>query len=164
MVRGTTISPQDCQNQAENHAQTIEAVCWSPHSKISALDYQKLMNAKTQELCWTLLKKSLPPFKIQQIQKMVIPQIQEKSPTPSSFPIPIIDSQTQNQPTVINQTPPLPYGYPLNPMDNDLNFDIDFRSNNPSFLQYNDTSEMSLQNIQQCFDQPIDNDFPPLSI
>ena len=47
------------EQKAQQHAQEIEAVCWSPHSKISSTDYEKLMNAKTNELCHMLMKKYL---------------------------------------------------------------------------------------------------------
>lgn len=57
-AKGEPFTEQNLQRIAYSHAQAIEAVCWSPHSKLSAEGYQKLMNAKTTELCHMFLKKS----------------------------------------------------------------------------------------------------------
>jgi hypothetical protein len=62
--------PEHSQRQALAHAQSIEAFCWSPHSHLSAENYQKIMAAKTQELCHTILIKSLPSFDFPQLCRL----------------------------------------------------------------------------------------------
>jgi hypothetical protein len=58
LVRRDPGGPEDSQRQALVHAQSVEALCWSPHSHLSADSYQKIMAAKTQELCQIILLKS----------------------------------------------------------------------------------------------------------
>ena len=58
-AKGESFVDQNIQKLAYIHAQAIEAVCWSPHSKLSAEGYQKLMTAKTHELCRMFIKKSV---------------------------------------------------------------------------------------------------------
>lgn len=110
LVRGEKVNPSDSQKQASDHAKAIEAVCWSPHSRLSADGYQKLMAAKTQELCRTILKKLLPTFDMSQFQKLstLVPPdrtkvgqsaglLPERAKTPQpSLPVPIIPQPAQH--------------------------------------------------------------------
>jgi hypothetical protein len=59
VIRKDPGSPEESQRKALAHAQSIEAVCWSPHSHISTDIYQRIMAAKTQELCCMLLRNAL---------------------------------------------------------------------------------------------------------
>ena len=111
LARGETVNPNELQKQAMDHAKAIEAVCWSPHSRLSAESYQKLMSAKTQELCRTIIKKLLPSFDLSQLQKLsstlTLPErpktppppalIPERAKTPQpSLPVPIIPQPAQH--------------------------------------------------------------------
>jgi len=60
------ITESEIQKEAMVYAQTIEAACWSPHSRLTEENYQMIVLAKTQELCRAILKKHFPPsvFKI----------------------------------------------------------------------------------------------------
>lgn len=84
-------SPSDAK-LAKTHAEEIEAVCWSPHSGLSSEDYQKLMSAKTRELCVTILKKALPSLDWSQLQKQLSNMIyfpdRPRTPQPT-IPAPI---------------------------------------------------------------------------
>ncbi|KAH0789015.1 hypothetical protein GPJ56_007091 [Histomonas meleagridis] len=93
IARGEKVNIAENQKLALAHAQAIEAVCWSPHSRLSADGYQKLMNAKTNELCRTIIKKSLP-VDLTQLHK-IVPIIPERPQTPQpSLPVPIIVPQS----------------------------------------------------------------------
>ncbi|KAH0794498.1 hypothetical protein GPJ56_001523 [Histomonas meleagridis] len=93
IARGEKVNVAENQRLALAHAQAIEAVCWSPHSRLSSDCYQRLMNAKTNELCRTIIKKSLP-VDFTQLQK-IVPLVPERSQTPQpSLPVPIIVPQS----------------------------------------------------------------------
>lgn len=110
LARGETVNPNELQKQAMDHAKAIEAVCWSPHSRLSAESYQKLMSAKTQELCRTIIKKLLPSLDMSQLQKLssTLGPERAKTPQPSlplperaktpqpSLPVPIIPQPVQH--------------------------------------------------------------------
>lgn len=70
LAHGEPGNQAESQKLAVAHAQAIEAACWSPHSRLSAEGYQKLMMAKTQELCRAIIKKSLPNLDLAQITKL----------------------------------------------------------------------------------------------
>jgi hypothetical protein len=90
LVRGEKLPPMDTQKEAMAHAQAIEAVCWCPHSRLSADNYEKLMAAKTLELCRTLLKKWLPALDLAQLQKMTARLSPERLKSPQSvLPVPV---------------------------------------------------------------------------
>jgi hypothetical protein len=90
LARGETVQTASSQSEALAHAQAIEAVCWSPHSRLSAESYQKLMSAKTQELCRTILKKSLTSTDVTHLQKLTaMASDQAKTPSPT-LPVPIL--------------------------------------------------------------------------
>jgi hypothetical protein len=44
------------------HAQGVEAACWSPRPRPTAEAYEKLISAKTAELCQALTRQALPRF------------------------------------------------------------------------------------------------------
>ena len=91
IMRREKVAPGESERFAMGHAQAIEAVCWSPHSHLSAESYQKLMAAKTQELCRTLLKKSLPALDMTQLQRLSTTLVPDRPHTPQpSLPMPIL--------------------------------------------------------------------------
>ena len=91
LARGEKIDPSESQRRAMESAQAIEAVCWSPQSRLSADGYQRLMTTKTQELCRTIIKKSLPSVDLNQLQKLTAALISERAHTPQpTLPLPII--------------------------------------------------------------------------
>jgi hypothetical protein len=81
-------SPNRCEihKKAVVHAQAIEAACWSPRPRPTAELYQKLMAAKTAELCRALAKRALPAFDIGQLLKFAtvktatVPAAQPQAP------------------------------------------------------------------------------------
>jgi hypothetical protein len=103
-------TPEDSHRQALAHAQSIEAVCWSPHSHLSAETYQKIMAAKTHELCQTILFRSLPSLDFSQFCRLstMLPE-RARLPRPS-VPIPII----------IQKAPPVHDASPFDTMSIDL--------------------------------------------
>jgi hypothetical protein len=81
----------DTEKQALDHAQAIEAVCWSPRARLSAESYQQLMTTKTYEVCRVILKKSLGTIELAHGPKLT-PCPPEPTPiADSKFPIPMID-------------------------------------------------------------------------
>lgn len=70
VLQKDSISPIEKQKVAFAHAQKIEAACWSPHSKLTPESYEKLISAKTAELCRVLLKKSIPQMDSNKIQQL----------------------------------------------------------------------------------------------
>lgn len=79
ILQKDTGSPIEKQKVAYEHAQKIEAACWSPHSKLTPESYEKLISAKTQELCRVIFKKSIPQLDSNKIQRLK--QICSKNPT-----------------------------------------------------------------------------------
>lgn len=80
VLQKDSVSPIEKQKVAYAHAQKIEAACWSPHSKLTPESYEKLISAKTAELCRVILKKSIPQMdsnKIQQLKQLIF----SKNPT-----------------------------------------------------------------------------------
>jgi hypothetical protein len=99
-VRGDD-STEDLQKQAVTHAESIEAVCWSPRARLSAGGYGQLMTSKTQELCTVMLQRSLPGFDISQLQRLAVTfkdNFNQVPPNPT-FTLPIIPMP---QPIVAN--------------------------------------------------------------
>ncbi|OHT02860.1 hypothetical protein TRFO_06897 [Tritrichomonas foetus] len=91
LAKGEKMDPADSQKQAMANAQAIEAACWSPYTKLSADSYQKLMMTKTQELCRTIIKKSLLSVDLSQLQKLTAALLNERSHTPQpTLPVPMI--------------------------------------------------------------------------
>jgi hypothetical protein len=66
-VRKDPESPESLQKKALSHAQSIEAVCWFPHSRNSPEDYERLMTVKTHELCYVLLRNAFPNICFRQL-------------------------------------------------------------------------------------------------
>jgi hypothetical protein len=87
LVRREPASPEDSHRQALAHAQSIEAVCWRPHSRLPADVYQRMMSAKTQEVCRTILRTSLPSFDFSQLQGM----LGRTKNTAPQLPLPILN-------------------------------------------------------------------------
>lgn len=80
------------QSEATAHAKSIEADCWSPHSRLSAERYQRLMTSKTQELCRALIFLAMPSVNLSNLQKQMFPVIPGRAKTPQpSLPIPVIE-------------------------------------------------------------------------
>jgi hypothetical protein len=71
LVRQDPGCDDDSYNTAVAHGQSIEAVCWSPHSRMSPERYQQILIAKTQELCCTIIRKALPSFDFSQLQRII---------------------------------------------------------------------------------------------
>ena len=71
-ARNEKVSEEQVRKLALLHAESIEAACWSPHTRLSSDNYQTLMSTKTRELCRVILKKALPNFDLQQLQKMLV--------------------------------------------------------------------------------------------
>jgi hypothetical protein len=71
LVRQEPGDPSDSHRQAVAHAESIEAACWSPHSGISAEGYHRIMSAKTQELCYAILRSALPKGGFSQLQQLI---------------------------------------------------------------------------------------------
>jgi hypothetical protein len=69
-VLGESRNPGEIQKAALVHAQEIEAACWSPRPRPTAEVYQKLMAAKTAELCRALAAQALPSFDFVQLSKL----------------------------------------------------------------------------------------------
>lgn len=91
LARGERPNSAESEKQAIAHAQSIEAHCWSPHSHLSAESYQQLMSAKTQELCRTILKKTIPTLTIVQLQTLLTAILPGRARTPQPvLPVPII--------------------------------------------------------------------------
>jgi hypothetical protein len=90
LSRGDPGTPEDSHRQAVVHAQSIEAVCWSPHLHLSSENYQKIMAAKTHELCQTIFLRSVPSLDSPQFSRLAasVPE-SAKLPRPS-VPMPII--------------------------------------------------------------------------
>jgi len=73
----------EIQKRALNHAQAIEAACWSPHSRITEEDYKCIMMAKTRELCFALAKQKVPsidtikpqPHNLSNYKRSISPQV-----------------------------------------------------------------------------------------
>jgi hypothetical protein len=80
-------SPESSHKVALEHAQSIEAVCWSPHSRLTADVYQRIMAAKTQELCRMLLRNALPTIDLAQLSR-IDPRLAE-DPAPPPLPVPV---------------------------------------------------------------------------
>jgi hypothetical protein len=100
--RGDAGSPEELCRQALVHAQSIEAVCWSPHSHLSAEGHQKIMAAKTHELCQTILPRAVPSFDFPQFFRLAT-AVQECARLPRpSLPMPII---AQRPPPVHEASP-----------------------------------------------------------
>jgi hypothetical protein len=88
-------SPESSEQTALVYAKSIEAFCWLPHSHISPVDYQKIMKAKTQELCRMLLHNTLPTVDFGQLRHLD-PQ-SEKSQKSGKLPLPIFSKQPNPQ-------------------------------------------------------------------
>jgi hypothetical protein len=81
---------EDSHRQAVVHAQSIEAVCWSPHSHLSAESYQKIMVAKTHELCHMILLRSIPSLDFPQFYRLATTVPECARFRRPSVPMPII--------------------------------------------------------------------------
>jgi hypothetical protein len=79
-IRREPGSPDDLQRSAIAHAELIAAACYSPHLHVSADSYQRLMAAKTQEVCVAILRSSIPPETVVQLQQMVTGNTWEAPP------------------------------------------------------------------------------------
>jgi hypothetical protein len=97
-VLGDTPSPCEIQRAAVVHAQAIEAVCWSPRPRPTAEVYQKLMAAKTAELCRALAKQALPSFDMGQLSKLatVKTAVPPAPPQPLAMPHDLDDGFSPN--------------------------------------------------------------------
>lgn len=95
----------DLQKQALAHAHTIEAACWSPHSRLTSDNYQALMSAKTNELCRAIIKKALPNFDLTHMAKTQLRQPPAATPPP---PPKISPSPPQAQPSSVLPVPIVP--------------------------------------------------------
>ena len=104
------LSEQELQKEAEKHARSIEATCWSPHMHLSSYDYQHITDAKTRELCQALLQQYIPglidqikpdlcvsPTSLPQRSGFPIPIAYDRLATPRSFPIPIVPSSAPSK-------------------------------------------------------------------
>jgi hypothetical protein len=69
-VLGEALNPGEIQKAALVHAREIEAACWSPRPRPTAEVYEKLMAAKTAELCCALANHALPSFDFVQLSKV----------------------------------------------------------------------------------------------
>lgn len=88
LAKGEVPNRNEITKLATVHAQAIEAACWSPHSRLTAEDYQTLMNAKTRELCIALTKKAVQSFDFTHLIKMPEFKAPERSVTPQVKVIP----------------------------------------------------------------------------
>lgn len=150
-ARGEKVGTGDSQREAMLHAQAIEAVCWSPHSRLSSDSYQKLMAAKTHELCGTILKKSLPSLDMTQLQKLSSMLLPERAKTPQpTLPIPIIPPP-QPQPHALDTN--FEFSTAIGPSSLDLISDS-YASLDPPFM------DDSLTLAERSFDafDPISSD------
>jgi hypothetical protein len=92
LTRKDSGSPEQSHRAAVGPAQSIEAVCWSPHSRLSAEGYQRIMAAKTQELCWTLLRGAITSLDLAQFQRLGPRLLEPVVVPPRAIPHPILPS------------------------------------------------------------------------
>jgi hypothetical protein len=90
LTRKDSGSAEQSHKAAVAHAQSIEAVCWSPHSRLSADGYQRIMAAKTQELCWTLLRTAITSLDLAQLQRLGPQLLEPVVAPPRVIPHPIL--------------------------------------------------------------------------
>ncbi|OHS96108.1 hypothetical protein TRFO_37750 [Tritrichomonas foetus] len=60
LVKKTNIPANQITEQAKQHADLVEAVCWDPRTRITDELYQQVAIRKTRELCTSLINKQAP--------------------------------------------------------------------------------------------------------
>jgi hypothetical protein len=128
LARNDSASPEESHKAALAHAQSIEAVCWSPHSHLTAEDYQRIMAAKTQELCWTLIRTAILSLDREQLQRLGPRLLEPAAAPPRAIPLPVFsvapgppDEPWQPEPWELDMRPVLgearEFGQDLSPFE-----------------------------------------------
>lgn len=68
-LRGPNYFKVDIDKMAAAHGSTIEAACWSPHSKMTAQEYQNLMMIKAQDVSIALIKQHISSAELSGTEK-----------------------------------------------------------------------------------------------
>lgn len=144
LAKGETPNRNELTKLATAHAQAIEAACWSPHSRLTAEDYQTLMSAKTRELCIALTKKAVQSFDFTHLSHIIkLPEFKppERAATPqvSVKPQPMIPRSAPVSVQMLDDIPELNEAY-----DMDISFvqtdtiGIDFTNIDASYKNFDE--------------------------
>lgn len=103
-ISGPNFPHIDIIKESDSHARLIEAVCWSPHFRMTGEDYSNIMKAKTTELCQALIKQYISPNDLNELGKAHFKTMQAISlnrpvtpqPTPIITPTPTPPSPIVN--------------------------------------------------------------------